>query len=246
MGKSNTTTTSNDPYSPAQDDLSRVVNAAGRKYSNGTLQTGVYDGERVAGFSDQTTAALDQLGAGSGLVGAATSNLTDIMSGDNMYRDMDLIRSSVADDVKAQLNSQFSGGSINSSLAGDTYTRAMTEALAGVEYDAYNNAQNRRLSALGMAPSISGMQTQEAQNALAAGLTIDDLNQRQIDADMAAFYEKEDQDLNALKEYAGIAMGVGGMGGTQTTSESVSLLEQLGTVGAAASGFGGFYDAIWG
>ena len=242
MSKDQTTTAS--PFAPARDDLRKVVNSAGRRYSAGNLTGDVYTGDRVAQFSPETQTALGGLSMGSGLGGVSADALTGMMSDDAMYRDFDTIRGVIADDVKAQLGSTFSGGSINSGLAGDTYTRALTEALATAEFGAYNDAQNRKLSAVGLAPSISGMQTDEEKAALAAGLTIDDLNQRNLDADIAEFREVEDADLNALKEYANIAMGVGGMGGT--TTSPVSFIDQLTGLGRAASGVGGFYDAIWG
>lgn len=274
MSKDQTTTAVAQPWKPAQQDLQNVLTEVQNLYYGAPIAgtpaprqgggffggfggrgqyTGergpsgmpqAYTGDRVAGFSPQTIAALQALETGSGLADPSIANLTQLMSGDNMYRDFDTIRGMVADDVKSQLGSTFSGGAVNSSLAQDTYTRALGEALAGVEYGAYNDAQNRRLSAIGMAPSIAGLQMDEEKAALVGGSIYDDMAQRELDAEMAEYRELENQDLNALKEYANIAMGVGGMGGTKSETQPVSIFSGLGGVGDFASGIGGLIGAF--
>lgn len=240
FGGNKTATTA--PWGPAAGRLEDVLNRTQDSFESGTLAPPVYRGNRVAGFSPQTEAALGALGRGSGLAAPSISNLTSIMDDGGMYRDFDRIRSNVADRTKAELASVFAGGGINSSLAQDTYTRAMGDALANVEYGAYNDAQNRRLSALGLAPSISAMQGAEEKAALGAGVMRDDLAQRRIDADMDRFNEGQDQDYEALRRYASIAMGAGGMGGTATTPTSF-WNETLPGMGKFASGIGGLIEA---
>lgn len=241
MSKSRTTTQEASPWAPAQPALQEVITGAQNLYASGGFGRTPYQGNRVAGFSDQTERALGSFDRGLDLQDPSIAAIEGILSDDQMYRDFDTIKGVVADDVKAALGSTFSGGSINSSLAGDTYTRALTEALAAQEYGAYSDAQNRKLSALGLAPSIAGM----GRGALGAGVMRDQLAQRQIDADMALYDETQNTDLRALQDYASIAGTVGGMGGSSSKTEPVSLFETLSGIGKAASGIGGFWEAVF-
>lgn len=241
MGKSRTTTQEASPWAPAQPALEQIINDAQQVYEGGGFDRTPYQGERVAGFSDQTERALGSFDKGLGLQDPSIQAIEGILSDDNTYRDFDTIKGVVSDDVKAALGSTFRGGSINSSLAGDTYTRALTEALAKQEFGAYNDAQNRKLSALGLAPSIAGMGT----GALGAGVMRDQLAQRKIDADMALYTETQNQDMRALQDYASIAGNIGGMGGNSSKTEPVSFAETLMGLGMAASGIGGFWSAVF-
>lgn len=250
MSKDRETTTEAHPWGPSIGPLRQVGAAATDLYFGpdskiadtyrreqrlfepegmGSIMPDPYAGPRVAPFSAQTETALTDLGQGSGLGEMGIGAISDILDADNRG----VIRDIVADDVKAQLGSTFTGGSVNSSLAQDAYARAMTEALAKAEYGA-------RLDALSRMPSISGMIGSEEKAALGAGLTRDDLAQRQIDADMERYYETEDQDYNALKRYASIASGIGGMGATTTSTQKGNFMDTLSGIGKLASGIGGF------
>jgi hypothetical protein len=181
-----------------------------------------------------TMSGINALGNVQGMTPQISTAFNDMLSGNQMYRDFDTIRSNVADRTKAALASTFSGGGVNSGLAQDTYTRAIGGALADVEYGAYGDAQNRRLAALGLAPAMQGLDMTAAGARLTGGGLMDDLAQRRIDADMARYYEGEDADMNALMRYSGLVQGIGGMGGQNAVRTPTSMTDW----GNMASGFG--------
>lgn len=131
---------------------------------------------------------------------------SDMTSMDQTYRDFDTIRGSVADQTKAALGGTFAGGGLESGLAQQTYAQGLGNALANVEYGAYNDAQNRRLAAMGFAPQLQGMgqaandyltegRGLRAQSNLAAG---DYRDQRDIDRTAAANDARERAAKNTL------------------------------------------------
>lgn len=241
MSKTRKSTQQASPWAPAQPALQQVISDAQSMYQSGGFRNDPYQGPRVAGFSPQTEAALGSFEQGLGLQQPSIAAIEGLLSEDQMYRDFDTIRGTVADNVKAQLGSTFSGGSVNSSLAQDAYTRAMTEALAGVEYGAYGDAQQRRLAALGLAPEVANM----GRGALGAGVMRDQQAQREIDAQRELYDEEQNADLLALQKYASIAGSMGGMGGTTTGREKVPWTDTLVSIGKAASGIGGFWEAVF-
>lgn len=256
------------PWKPARGALRRNLNDARTLYEGGGFRTDPYQGERVSPYSALTMGGINWLGniggqtpgqraAMDGMVadggGRYSSDaLTEMLDGGAMYRDFDTIRKTVGDQTQARLAGVFAGGGINSSLAQDTYARGLGEALAGVEYGAYgdqqnrrlaalgidasgfDNAQNRRLSALGMAPAMQGMDMRAAGARLTGGGLLDDMAQRRIDADMARYYEGEDADMNALMRYSALVQGIAGMGGNQTAKTGLPI----GDLGNLLSGAG--------
>lgn len=242
MSKNQTSTQRISPWvgaKPLINDAMGAVQDAG--VSGFTVNP--YEGERVAQYSPTTLAGIDALAASgnSGITSAATDTLLSNLGMEDTYRDFDTIRGVVGDNVKSQLASTFAGGGINSGLAGDTYTRALGEALAGVEYGAYNDAKSRQMQALGLAPSISEMGRADAGAQLTAGGLLDAQTQRNIDADMAKYYEGENADIDALKQYSALASGFGGLGSTGSTTEPTGQnifsagATGLGTYGALAA-----------
>ena len=235
MGKNRTTTTKAEPWKEARPALRQVIGETQSLYDRGGMAPAPYTGERVAGLSGATEGALGRLEGGSSVTPMSIEALSSILDPEQLA----LRKNVIADDVKSQLGSTFSGGSINSGLAQDTYTRAMTEAMAGADYDA-------TLNALRLAPSIAGMERSDMTGALGAGRIRDEYAQRGIDADMAQYYEGENQDLNALRQYASIAGTMGGQGGTSTSTEPVGFFDTiLPGIGKAASGIGGFWEAVF-
>lgn len=242
MGRKNsnkvTQTNKIEPWSAAQPVLKDVLNTA-REMGVDGFKVNPYEGPRVADYSANTQAGIDSLAATgiNAITPAAEAALLSSLNMDDSYRDFDGIRSSVADDVKANLASMFSGGGMGNSLAQVNAGQGMADALGRLEYDAYNAAQGRKMQALGMAPTISNMSRADAGAMMTAGGLEDALAQRQIDADMAEYYEREGADARALQQYATIASGIGGLGSTGTQSApGQSGISQL--AGAGAQGLG--------
>jgi hypothetical protein len=222
------------PWKPAQQPLRNNLREAAAMYNAGGFRTDPYAGERVAPYSAMTMGGINQLGGIQGASPLMRSTLDEMMSGETMYRDFDTIRQNVADRTKASLASTFSGGGVNSGLAQDTYSRAIGGALADVEYGAYGDAQNRRLAAVGLAPSLQGMDMTAAGARLTGGGLLDDLAQRRINADMDFQRETQDADMEALMRYSGLVQGIGGMGGQNSMRQPTSMQDW----GNMASGFG--------
>ena len=238
MSKNQTTTQNIAPWRGAQpiiNDAIAQVQGAGVP----GFRVNPYTGPRVAEYSPMTMGGLNALAAtgGSGITPAANEALLSNLGMEDTYRDFDVIRDTVADNVKANLATTFAGGGINSGLAQDTYSRAMTEALANVEYGAYNDARARQMQALGLAPSVAGLARADAGAQLTAGGMLDDLRQRQIDADMAQYYEEENADMDALRQYSALASGFGGLGSTgATTAPTGNNIFAAGSTGLGTYG----------
>lgn len=207
-------------------------------YDSGGLTVGPYTGERVAPFSANTSAGIGALAATANnpLTADATAALQSNLNMDDTYRDFDLIKESVTDDVQSGLASMFAGGGINSGLAGGYASSEMARALAGVEYDQYNQAKARQMQGIGMAPTISNMGRQDASALITAGNMQDQQNQAMIDADMAQYYEGENADIDALNRYSALIGGYGGLGGTSTTTGGQS--NTAANIGGLLSGVG--------
>lgn len=240
MPKGKSTTTQNtiaEPWKAAQPLLQRGLTEAERLYDAGQLTPDPYTGPRVAGQSALTQQGLSMLGglgANNPITGAATGAYTDMLSADP-YRDLDLVKQSALADILPAARSAFSNaGMLNSSIAGDAISGAAARAIAPIEYGAFENQQNRRLSLLGMAPQMQGLGYQDAAAQIGAGQQQDAYNQSLIDADMARYYETENRPYDDLQRLSGLAMGYGGLGGTQsgTTTQGRSS----GAAGIAGAG----------
>lgn len=242
MGKKQTSTQQINPWSgavPLINDAMGAVQNAGV----GGFRTDPYTGPRVAQYSPMTMGGIEALAASGNnpVTPAAQNALLSNLNMEDTYRDFDTIRGTVGDNVKAQLASTFAGGGINSGMAQDTYTRAMSEALAGVEYGAYNDAKARQMQALGLSPTIAGMGRSDAGAQLTAGGMLDDLAQRNINADMQQYYEGANADMDALERYSALASGFGGLGstGSRTDPTGKNIFSAgatgMGTYGALAA-----------
>lgn len=245
MGKRSTQTTKSEPWAGAQPLLYSAMGAVKNAGVDG-FRVDPYEGPRVAQYSPMTMGGIDALAASGNnpVTPAAQSALLSNLNMEDTYRDFDTIRGTVGDNVKAQLASTFAGGGINSGMAQDTYTRAMSEALAGVEYGAYNDAKARQIQALGMSPTIGGMGRADAGAQITAGGMLDDLAQRNIMGDMQQYYEGANADIDALQKYSALAGQFGGMGGTSSGSgrSPMDIGGAMGGIGSLLYGASLFSD----
>lgn len=240
MGSQETTT---EPWRPAQGSLRNVLGDADAMRESGGLRVDPYGGQRVADQSAATRGGIDQMTGGSAVTQPAQAAYLDSLQ-NNPYRDFDQIRNTVGDDVQSRLMSSFGGGAMDNGLVQQNISRGMAEGLGGLEYDAYNQAQNRQLQTIGMAPQLQGMEYSDARNAVAGGQMTDAYNQQNINADMQRYYEGENVDLNALREYAGLVGPMGGMG--STTTRPFDWAQALMGVGSLATGGGGLLTGLAG
>lgn len=240
MGKSQKATTTQTPWGPAQGALQNVLGDASALYSQGGFETPAYQGHRVASFSPQTQSALTAMGQASPMTGQAQDAWAQMMAAGPA--DIAGLKQTVTGDVNAALGSRF-GGQMGNSLVQQSFARGVGDALAPIEYGAYNDLMNRRMQGISMAPALQGMGMQDNAAALQAGGIQDDLAQRQINANMQAFQDDSGAKKNALIEYSNMVRGIGGMGGSGTTTQPGNPLQSLG-----AGVFGGLqgYGAAMG
>ena len=248
-GPTNTTTTQRaEPWSAAQPALREAIGAGQDLFRQGGFAANPFQGQRVAGFGGTTQQGMDmvrqQAAGGTPGTNQAISSLTGMMNGQTQYGNMQGVRDQILGGAIPAAVAQFSGsGMPNSSVAMDQVGSAATAALAPFEYDAFNQQQNRALQAAGMMPGLERAQYMPAEMLMGVGGMQDANRQAQIDAEMARYYETQNQPAANYQGYLQAMMGLGGMGGTQTaTAPGVGTgarvagagLGGLGTYGALA------------
>lgn len=241
-----TTTTKMEPWGPAQAGLQTAIGAAGDLFKSGGFSADPYQGQRVAGFGQASQQGMDQImrtaAGGTPGVDAAIGSLTGMMGNDNIYRDLDGVRNNLLGSAIPAATAQFSGsGMTNSSAAYDGVGRAASEALAPFEYDAYNTAQNRALSAAGMMPGLQQAQYLPGQMMSGVGQMQDANKQAQLTSDMQKYYETQGQGNANFQGYLNAMMGLGGLGGAQTGQQQQP---GGGSVGGGILGGLGAYGAL--
>jgi len=225
----------NKPWRESQPFLKNLLADAQSGYDAGVFSTDPFTGNRVAPQSGMTQQALGQFSdiatAGNPISGQAQQGFGDFMSGD-IYRDLDAVKQNALGDIMPAAMSRFSGsGMLDSTLAADSAGRAATQAIAPIEYGAWDSAQNRKLSALGMAPSLAANSYLDSQMLSMAGQQQDAFDQRNIDAEMAQYYETQNQEYDELQKASALGMGFGGMGGSQANNTGDSGGGTLETIG---------------
>jgi len=245
MGGSSSTTTVQkaDPWAPAQGDLRYILNQARASHNQGLLSPNVYQGQRVAGFGQDTTQARDQMrgiadGQGAGLATARDTLLGMAQGQDGIYRDLDQVKASTMESVMPSVMAAFGGsGMTDSSTARQEAATAAARAIAPIEYGAYNQAMDRSMSAANAIPGMMQAQYMPAQMLGSLGSQADAMSQQQINADMARFAEDNNKRLNGLNNYTDIVSRIAGQGGSQSsTSPGPSAGAQL--AGAGLGGLG--------
>ncbi|MEL6361726.1 MAG: hypothetical protein AAFR21_11630 [Pseudomonadota bacterium] len=243
MGKStNTVTQSADPPSFMKPYLRDAASTGAQMFESGSFASSPYEGNRVAGFGDNTLLSqqmiLDQANAGAPLTAQAGTTLSQMMDPSYTSSQLDAVKSNALGSAVPAAVAQFAGSGMgNSSTAMDTVGRAATDAIAPYEYGAFENAQGRAMSAAAMAPSMDQAAYMPASMIGSIGAQQDALSQANIDADMAKFYEQEGQEAANFEGYLNTMMGLGGMGGTTVTSSpGPSMLASLG--GSGLTGLG--------
>lgn len=229
-GKSSSTTTKSAPWKDAQPHLRKIMGDAEQFYDDGTFRVDPYSGQRVASQSSATLSGLEGLAGGTQAGGIAMDAYRDMMDPNKYRSQLDTIKSGIIDDTNAALAGMFSGGRTTNSLASPAASKAMTNALATHEYGALQDFENRRAQGISMAPQMQQTEMFDANNALKSGMMQDAYNQSLIDADMQKYYETENMDADALSKYSAFAQGIGGMGGSGSTTQSQNP-GMMGTLG---------------
>lgn len=248
-GSSNTTTVQRaDPWGPTQSYLRNAMAEAGQIHGEGGLTADPYGGPRVAGLSDPSRMAQQMMmgqAQGPNVTSAAAGTLSGMMDPSQYNARLEQVKENALGSAIPAAVSMFSGsGMTDSSTAMDHVGRAAAQAVAPLEYGAYQQAQDRAMQASAMAPSIDQAGYLPAQMVGRVGQAQDQMRQAEIDADMARHYETGSQQGRELEAYTNLLLGYGGMGGSQSatmpgasTGQRIggSLLGGLGTYGALMS-----------
>ena len=243
-GRTSTTVQQADPWRGVQPYLTRGLGEAEQRFNTGQLRMNPYEGNRVGGFGPASQQGMNAImataGQGAPGVTAANAAIGDMVGGENVYRDLDTVRNEALGRAIPAATAMFSGsGMTNSGMAMDTVGRAATEAIAPIEYGAWNAAQDRRLQGAALAPQLEAARYMPGQMMQAVGGQQDAMNQARIDADMQRWYETQGAAGDELQRYANLLLGYGGQGGSQTTtgpSGQPGLMGQIG--GGAMTGLG--------
>lgn len=240
-GSSSSSVSTQTPYQQAHYD--QLLGQANNLYQQGLPE--YYSGPTVAGFTPAQLEAFNQAsnwatGGGQDMIASMNKTYQDMMSGrvntgaGSPYGDM--IKSfqnqavDSAQDVMGQLRgSQVMSGQYGGSSRGDMLNnrvieeanKQVTDATSRMYMDAYNQAQNKQLGALGQYGSIMNMpMSLAAQLYNQVGLPQQQLNQNLMDAAKARY------DYNSMLPFQNLQMYqnfIGGnMGGTTTTQSSSS------------------------
>ena len=237
-----TTTTSKSesaPWEPAQGLLKDVIGSAGDMYASGGMQVDPYTGQRVAALDPNTIAGMQNLARPSQATGMAMGAFGDALSGGQGNPAFDQMRATTIADTKAALGSTLAGGGLNTGLGAGMFGRGMADAIGGLDYGAYENMQNRRMQALGMAPQMQQMGITDAMGQLQAGGIQQGQSQDVINAQMQQYYEGQGSEYDSLAKYANLSAMMGGMGGKTSGSETTPW--SIGDVGNVASGIGSLF-----
>lgn len=241
-GGSQTQTTTAEPWSAAQPALRDAISQGQQLFQQGGFAANPYQGQRVAGFSDTTRQGMNmirqQAAGGTPGTDAAIGSLQGMLNGRTQYNNMQGVRDQILGNAIPSAVAQFSGsGMPNSSVAMDQVGSAATAALAPFEYDAFNQQQGRALQAAQMMPGLERAQYAPGEMMMGVGGMQDQRQQQRINANMARYYETQNQPMQNYQGYLQAMMGLGGMGGTQTqTAPGVGTGAQL--AGAGLGGLG--------
>jgi len=222
-GKSNSTqTVVNTPYGPSQPLLNQGLADAQALYDSGQLTPQPF-GNRLAAESPYTMQArqgiAQQAMSGNPIVDGALASF-DSLSQDP-YRDADMLRqNALRNSLPAAAGYFENAGMLNSSVAQEHLAETAARAIAPIDYGLYNDQQNRRLSALSMAPQTADLYYSDNRMLGQAGQMADARSQLERDAEAALYYETEDQDFQNVARLSDLALGYAGAGGTQSGAQS--------------------------
>lgn len=182
-------------------------------------------------------------------VSGATSDFADIAAG-NRFGTNDpgyaALRAKAGDDTLRDVNSMFtSSGRFGSGSHVGTATEALGNVNAGMDYQNFQNDQQRQMQAAGMLPGLyaAGMAPAGVQGAVGAEQDANALALRQGENDL--FRRQNDTGWSTLGQATSILAGNAGAGTQQqsTTSPTAPWWQQALGAGAIGSGI---YKNIWG
>lgn len=241
-GGSTTTTQKADPWGPAQSNLMQALGRAEGTFKRNKFAPQPYMYDRVAGFGDVSQDAqsmmIDRAQGGSPLIDQAQGTFSNMMSGDYQSDMLDRVKNEALGSAIPAAVAQFSGsGMTNSSQAMDTVGRAATNAIAPIEYGAFEASQNRAMDAARMSPSMDQAGYLPAQMLGQVGGMQDQMAQSELNAKMARYNEIQNRERENLQGYLNAVMGIAGQGSSSTATEpGPSAMQSIGSAGLSGLG----------
>ena len=259
-GGSKVQTTRTEPWEQQKPYLERGFEFTEDLYRGGQLNPAYYGGQTVAGFTPAQTAAQEaslryatdpQTEA---FMGAAQGGLGSLMAGDvntdvfgplaDAYRTeaMGQLTGEVLPGIREEIVKTQPGGGTRGDLVQGTAVGAtgqrIADNLAKAQFDAYQQAQNRRMGAFSQYPSILGAPLGMTGAVGQVGAQQQAMDQQMLDADRAKYaYDAQRSQLGLQNYMAGIS---GEYGGTSTATGPAGpnpmLTALAGGIGMAAGG----------
>lgn len=182
-----------------------------------------YSGQRYESLNPTQYASLNMTANralnGSETVNNAESNLNQIIDGSrNPY--LDAAVDSSLNQVQGRVNSQFGGNNYGSTAHQETLARTLGEQANNMYAGAYDADQNRRLAAIGQAPTFGNQAYTDASRLMSAGQTIQDQAQQQKDFDYLQWQERQNLPYKNLAAMSGVFGS--NLGGSSTTTSDQS------------------------
>lgn len=252
-GGTETTTQTTGLSNPAMDAAATTIG----NQLNTQLSAGVkpYTGSMVPGMSSQTTAGVNSLtnnpnnSAFSGAMGSTIGDFGAIASGQRFGTDdpgYAAMRAKAGDDTLRDVNSMFtSSGRFGSGSHVGTATEALGSVNAGMDYQNFQNDQQRQMQAASMLPSLYQGSQLPGQAQLQAGQTMDAYNAAKAQDAARIFDETNNQGWNTLQRGSAVFSGTAPVSGTTQTNTQPATPWWQQVLGAGAVG-SGIYKNIWG
>ena len=244
------TQSSRAPWEPVQQDILDFLGQARGEYEN---PPEFFPGETYVPMDPRTQEALtgaeERARAGSPLVGQASDVLSGMMG--EGYQDagrgyLNDVTQAAANTVLPGMIAGFqAGGRSDSPAMARAVSQGLGTAVAPYAANLYNQAENRRMSAAGMAPGMADAQYADLTRLADIGGVYEDYDRQELADEMARHQFGENVGYNQLARYFPFLAHPWGeegtSSGTQTTTTSgggPGVFEQVagGLLGAAGLG----------
>lgn len=262
-GGGNTTTTTKQKLSAQQKKLLDLAVPVAQGYINpdGTVNASTYPGSTVAPINpNQTLGQNLALGAAMGPVQQASNSamggLNFLTSGDvldvnsNPYlagainaavrpiteNYNDVVLGNIRDNASLAGQYGYNRQGLQEAAASRDYLRQTGDTSQKLSFDAYNAGLDAMAKGLAFAPSVIQTGFAPASAVAGVGQQQQQLQQQQIDAQVAEFYKKQFLPLSIAEEIAGMASGIpGGSVASTTSGGGTSTLQSILGLGAAGA-----------
>lgn len=191
-----------------------------------------YGGSTVAGVTPWEQSALagitERAKSGSPLTKAAQGYATDVLEGRGLD---DELWNSIESRVKPSVNANFAaGGRYGSGTHAYELSRGLTEGYAPVQ------AANLQWAA-NAAPTLAAEDYHDLGMLQGAGQRQQQLNQADVDQEVARFNFEQQKDYNKLAQFLALIQGAGqGYGSTVTSRPETPLWQQIAALMAGGAG----------